>query len=83
MAIFNFWFLLHNVNTSICNGLSYFKIQNIWMGFAGVAMIPLSIFFSNILNSWTGVIVGCIIAIIPYEVLQPIYAFKYLKKNIK
>lgn len=86
MAIFNFWFLLHNVNTSICNGLSYFKIQNIWMTVGAVLMIPCSIYFCHILGDWSGVILGSTLSIIPYETLQPIYAFKYLKNmnnNIK
>lgn len=34
-------FVAHNVNTTIGNGMSYFKLQMIWMTFAGIIFIPL------------------------------------------
>ena len=35
-------FILHNVNTSLANGMSYFKTQIIWMTFAALVNFPLS-----------------------------------------
>lgn len=71
-------FVLHNVNTSIGNGLSYFKVQMIWMTFAAISFIPLSFLFVKIFNSWIGVVLASVIAMLPYEILAPIYTFRYL-----
>lgn len=80
MAFFSMIFVLHNVNTSVNNGMSFFKVQNIWMGIAAVLMIPLSYLFCQWMDSWTGVILACCVAILPYELLQPILTKKRLKQ---
>lgn len=82
MAVFNSLFVLHNVNTSISNGMSWFKIQNIWMAVAAITMIPLSYLFCKLTGSWTGVIIGCSIAILPYEIIQPLYFKGFMKSKI-
>lgn len=81
-AISNSIFLLHNVNTSIGNGMSYFKVQLIWMTFAAVVDIPLSILFVHLNGGWIGVVVANIISLIPFEILEPIYLNKYLNKQM-
>lgn len=73
-------FVLHNINTSIGNGLSYFKIQMIWMTFAAALFIPLSFLCVHILESWIGVVLASVLAMLPYELLAPIYTFRILKK---
>ena len=75
---FNFCFSIHNVNTSIFNGLSDFKIQNIWMTVAVIIFIPLCWMLSSILNNWSGVILGSAICVIPYEIIQIIIGLKKL-----
>src|SRR5699024_6058582 len=41
-ALSSVTFVLHNVNTSIRNGVSYFRLQMIWMTVAAVLFIPLA-----------------------------------------
>lgn len=74
-------FVLHNVNTAIGNGISYFKIQMIWMTFAAVIDIPLSYLFVRITGSWIGIVIANILALLPYEVLAPIFTFKKLEAD--
>lgn len=75
-VVSNSLIFLHNVNTSMCNGMSYFKVQFIWMTFAAIINIPLAITFVRVLNySWVGVILANIFALLPFEVIE-IFAFK-------
>ncbi|MBR2997851.1 MAG: hypothetical protein IKF37_02105 [Bacilli bacterium] len=78
--IFNFCFAVHNVNTSIFNGLSDFKVQNIWMTFATIIFVPLCYFITKYLGNWSGVIIGSFLCVIPYEVIQIIVGMKKLRK---
>ncbi|RHT61998.1 hypothetical protein DW748_13240 [Ruminococcus sp. AM28-41] len=71
-------FVIHNVNTSIGNGISYFKVQMIWMTFAAAIDIPFSYFMVQITGSWIGIVVANVIALLPYEILAPIYTMKKL-----
>jgi O-antigen/teichoic acid export membrane protein len=71
-------FVLHSVNTAIGNGLSYFKLQMVLMTFAAIVFVPLSIFFVDVFNSWIGVVLGSVVAMLPYEVLAPVFTIKYL-----
>ena len=75
--------ILHYVNTSIGNGMSYFKIQVIWMTVAAIFFIPVSYIFINILNSWIGIVWGAIVCLLPYEIIAPYYTFKFINKKIK
>lgn len=74
--------ILHNVNTSIGNGLSYFKIQTIWMTVAAILFIPLSYVFVEITGSWIGVVIANIVVLVPYEFISPVYTLKLLNKKI-
>lgn len=71
-------FVLHNVNTSIGNGLSYFKLQMIWMTIAAIMFIPLSWIFVKLFESWIGIVLASVIAMLPYEILAPIFTLKKL-----
>lgn len=71
-------FVLHNVNTSIGNGISYFKIQLVWMTFAAIVCVPLTYIMVQITGGWIGVVVANCISLLPYEVLAPVYTFKQL-----
>lgn len=83
MSIFNAVFVLHNANTSVSNGLSEFKVQNIFMGIAALLMIPLAVALSRIMGSWTGVVLASAIAVLPYEIIQLIWTRRYLRKVIE
>ena len=72
-------FVLHNVNTSIGNGISYFRIQMIWMTFAAVIDIPMSYLCVHWMGSWIGVVIANVIALLPYEIIAPIYTMKEIK----
>ena len=74
-------FVLHSINTSIGNGLSYFKIQMIWMTVAAVVFVPLSYIMVQIVESWIAVVAANVLAMLAYEVIAPIFTFKYLKEK--
>ena len=73
-------FVLHNVNTSVSNGLSWFRLQSIWMGFAGVVFIPLAWGITGQTGSWTGIILANVLSMLPYEILAPVMNLRRLKK---
>lgn len=76
-------FVAHNVNTTIGNGMSYFKLQMIWMTFAGIIFIPLAYILVQITRSWIAVVLANVLAMLPYEVLAPIFTIKKLKNKIE
>ena len=82
-AIANSIFILHNVNTSLGNGMSYFRIQIIWMTFAAVVNIPFSYLLVQITGGWIGVVLANIISLLPFEILAPIYFNRYIEKCSK
>ena len=82
-AISGFMFMVHNVNTSIGNGFSYFKVQVVLMTVAAVVDIPLAWLFARLTGGMIGIVLANIIALIPFEVAQPIFFFRYLNKLIK
>ena len=82
-ALSGFIFLVHNVNTSIGNGFSYFKPQIVLMTLAAVLDIPLAWIFVKLTGGMIGVVLANIIVLIPFEILEPIFFFRYLNKLIK
>lgn len=72
-------FILHNVNTSISNGMSWFKLQTVWMTFAAAIMLPLAFLLCKYTDSWTGVVFASVISLLPYEIIQPCCFKKYIK----
>lgn len=80
MSLFSVAFVLQNVNASIGNGLSYFRVQLILMGLAAMTMVPLSYALCNITDSWIGVIIATIIAILPFQIVEPIACIRHLRK---
>jgi len=79
-AISNSIFILHNVNTSIGNGMSFFKTQIIWMTFAAVVNIPLSYLFVHLTGGWIGVVLANILSLLPFEILEPIYFNRHINR---
>ncbi|MFS2168895.1 lipopolysaccharide biosynthesis protein [Priestia megaterium] len=82
-SISNFIFVFHNVNTSISNGMSYFKTQFIWMTLAGIINIPLAYVSIQVFDSWIGVVVANIIALLPYQIFGPYYCMKFLSNRMR
>ena len=82
-SISNFLFVVHNVNTSFGNGFSYYKVQNIWMGVAAIVDIPLAFLLVHITGSWIGVVLANIIALLPFEIIEPFCFNKKLDSLIK
>lgn len=76
-------FYIHNVNTSFGNGASFFKVQIIWMTVAAIIDVPLAYFLVQALESWAGVVLANIIALLPYEVIEIFDFNKYLNKMEK
>lgn len=74
--------VLHNINTSIGNGLSYFKIQMICMTIAAIAFIPISYLLIQLTNSWIGVVLANFVVLAPYEILAPIFTIRLLNTKI-
>jgi O-antigen/teichoic acid export membrane protein len=81
-AILSTIMILHNVNTSIGNGMSYFKIQVIGMTMAAVFFIPLSYLFVRLFGSWIGIVWSAIICLLPYEFIAPYYTFRHLNRKL-
>lgn len=82
-ALSGFIFMVHNVNTSIGNGFSYFKPQMVLMTVAAVVDIPLAWVFVKLTGGMIGVVLANIIVLIPFEVAEPIFFFRYINKLIK
>lgn len=80
-ALSSVTFVIHNVNTSIGNGLSYFRLQMFWMTVAAVLFIPLAWGMVHISGGWIGVVIASVIVMAPYEILAPIYTMRLLKKR--
>ena len=80
MIAFNVLFVLHYANININNGLSAFKTQAIWMTLGAVLMVPLCKIFCEVTGNWTGVVIGCSLSILPYQVIQPFTGLRYLRK---
>ena len=78
-AVLSTLFVLHNVNTSISNGLSWFRLQGIWMTFAAVVFFPLAVLLTRWTGSWIGTVLANILALLPYEILAPIVNLRKLK----
>lgn len=76
-------FVLHNVNTAIGNGISYFRVQMIWMTFAAIIDIPFSYIMVQVTGNWTGIVVANVIALLPYEFLAPVYTMKKLEAEVQ
>lgn len=76
-------FVLHNVNTSIGNGMSYFKLQIIWMTVAAIVFVPLAWLLVHLFDSWIGVVLASVIAMAPYEILAPIYTMRLINKGLQ
>ncbi|EQI14794.1 UNVERIFIED_ORG: putative membrane protein [Clostridioides difficile F501] len=80
MSAFACVFALHNVNSSIQNGLNYFKLQIVCMTVGAVLLIPLAAWLSSALNSWIGVVIASTISLLPYQIAAPVFGFRYLKR---
>lgn len=80
MSVFAVTFVLQNVNASIGNGLSYFKVQVALMGLAAALMVPLSAAFCTALDSWIGVILAMVVAIVPFQVVEPFACVRHLRR---
>ena len=82
-ALSGFIFLVHNVNTAIGNGFSYFKPQIVLMTLAAVLDIPLAWVFVQLTGGMIGVVLANIIVLLPFEILEPVFFFRYINKLIK
>ena len=82
-ALSGFIFLVHNVNTAIGNGFSYFKPQIFLMTLAAVLDIPLAWVFVQLTGGMIGVVLANIIVLLPFEILEPVFFFRYINRLIK
>ena len=82
-ALSGFIFLVHNVNTAIGNGFSYFKPQIVLMTLAAVLDIPLAWVFVQLTGGMIGVVLANIIVLLPFEILEPVFFFRYINRLIK
>lgn len=73
--------VLHSVNTSVGNGLSYFRHQLVMMTVAAVLFLPLSALFVRLTGSWIGVVIANTLALLPYEATAPFFLARFIKKK--
>lgn len=71
--------VLQNVNASIGNGLSFFRVQVILMGLAAVLMIPLSGALCLLTGSWAGVVLAMVVATAPFQIIEPVACLRHLR----
>lgn len=81
MCVYAGVFVLHVGSTSVGNGLGLFRVQIILMSIAALAMIPFSFIFCHVTGGWIGVIIAMLLAIAPFEIIQPIYCLHWLKTH--
>lgn len=79
-AVLSTLFVVHNVNTSISNGLSWFRLQGIWMSVAAAVFAPLALLFTRLTGSWIGIVLANILALLPYEILAPIVNLRKIRR---
>lgn len=79
-ALYSSLFFLHNVNTSVVNGMSFFKVQKVWLTFAAIVDIPLAWLLVKLIGSWVGIIIANILALLPFEAIE-IFAFNRMIKQ--
>lgn len=79
-SVHSYIFIIHNINTSISNGLSYFRFQIIGMSLAALLHIPIAILFVDICDSWIGVIIASCVAMSFYELFAPYFTVKYIRE---
>lgn len=71
--------VLQNVNASIGNGLSFFRVQVILMSLAAVLMIPLSGALCLLTGSWAGVVLAMVVATAPFQIIEPVACLRHLR----
>ena len=67
------------VFSCIANGFGELKIQCIFYSFGALIKIPLSWVLVEAMNSWVGVVLGSIISMILYCIIQPISLKSYMQ----
>lgn len=72
-----------SVISSIANGIGELKAQVVFYSIGFVVKIVLSVLFVRLFNSWIGVQVANIIAMLPYCIIQPIWLHKWFNNNLK
>lgn len=78
-CIYSIMFLWVGVQSTIVSGLGRLKVQLIWYTFAVFFKIAFIIILSRIGGSWIIVILGTILGLVPYSIIQPLR----IKKEIK
>lgn len=66
------------VFSSIANGISKVEIQLITYSIGFVIKIPIAYICTRLLDSWIGVVIGCLVSMTIYIIVQPIYIKKYM-----
>lgn len=79
-AIFGSLLIWNGVMSTIANGIGKLQIQSISFTIGAIIKIPIAWILVRLLDSWIGVILANIIAIILYSIIQPIWLNKYLNK---
>jgi len=73
--------ILNGALSSIANGVGELKTQAIFFGIGAIAKVPLAWAFVRLMNSWIGVVLANVIALLIYCLVQPLWLKKYLDKN--
>lgn len=72
----------NSVVSSIANGLEEIRTQSILLTIAFILKIPLAFLFTELLNSWIGVVIATNISLCIYCFVQPYFTKKMLDKLI-
>ncbi len=74
-------FIWNGVLSSIANGFGELKTQSIFLTIGAIIKIPIAWILVMAFDSWIGVIVANIIAMILYCIIQPIWLNRFLNKK--
>ena len=78
-CIYSIMFLWIAVQSTIVNGLGSLKLQLIGYSFAMIFKVAFVLLFAAFSTNWIIVLIGTIIGLLPYCILQPIYIKKELR----
>lgn len=79
-AIYGCLMVTNTTLSTFANGLSELKVQAICFGIGAIAKVPLSIFLTNVIHHWTGVIIANVICMGIYTIVEPFFVKKYISK---
>lgn len=81
-AIYGSVMIWSSAITCFVNGLGELKLQSIFLTLGAIIDIVLTYFLARATNSYVAIVIANVFAFLPYLIVQTIWLFKFLKKNV-